>query len=104
MFNDHCACHHWLDTIQCTDILVFLQDNHGEAVIPSLLSSDGQGSNNPANLESELSDFRSQWRQELSTRSPRGAEPTKDLQRDNYIMEQVSFIFVFLAGTLYFIK
>ncbi|XP_048731093.1 F-box only protein 9-like [Ostrea edulis] len=69
-------------------------DNPEEAVIPSLLSSGAQGNTDPSEMEHELHDFRSQWRQELSTRSPRGAEPAKDLQRDSYILEQAKVLFM----------
>lgn len=63
-----------------------------DSSIPSLLSSDVQGNSN-LDLEDELSSFRSQWQQEIKSRSPRGQPGTTDSQND-YVLEQAKVLFL----------
>lgn len=60
--------------------------------IPSLLSSDVQRNSN-LDLEDELSNFRSQWQQEIKSRSPRGQPEATDSQND-YVLEQAKVLFL----------
>lgn len=63
-----------------------------DSSIPSLLSSDVQGNSN-LDLEDELSSFRSQWQQEIKSRSPRGQAGATDSQND-YVLEQAKVLFL----------
>ena len=66
----------------------------GDTNIPSLLSSEVGGDN--LDLETELSNFRSQWQQEIRSRSPRGQHGMTGTEND-YILEKVFFLILIQA-------
>ncbi|KAK3087704.1 hypothetical protein FSP39_009395 [Pinctada imbricata] len=75
---------------------VITLDQDNDPVVPPLIDDESESDTDPPDIEKELSDFRTQWKQELETeaREFQALKANKELEDEATILEKAKILFI----------